>query len=226
MFLIAPDIIILSGYGGISSVSYTNNYEIKIYMTQKTYYTNFEISQMCGVNPTKVQNWIKEQKLPAFQTPDGDMRISRDDLIAFLKKFGMPIPQELDSTPPFVLIVDDEIDVLNLIEELMSSSSPHLEIAKAQGGNEALLIIDERKPELLILDLNMPGMNGYEVCNILKSKPGTKNIGIVAISGDQNPDVRKRIMKEGADLFFTKPMDIIEFRNSCLELLNLDPVDA
>lgn len=181
---------------------------------------------MCDVNPTTVQNWIKERKLQAYQTPGGHRRVSRDDLIAFLEKFGMPIPRELAGNAPFVLIVDDETDVLDMLEELLKTSAPDLEIQKAQSGIEALLMIGERKPDLLILDLKMPGMNGYEVCSKLKSKPGTKNIRVVAISGDLNPDVRTRVTEVGADLFFTKPIDVIPFRESCLRLLNMMPAGA
>jgi len=188
-------------------------------MAEKPYYTTFKISQICGVNPTTVQNWVKENKLRAFQTPGGHRRVQRDDLIAFLKKFGMPIPDELDQKPPLMLIVDDETDVLDMIGDLMQSDEKEVEVAKAQSGVEALLMIGERKPALLILDLRMPGMNGYDVCRKLKSNPGTRNIRIVAVSGDHSPTVKDRIMETGADLFFTKPLDIVEFRKSCFELL-------
>jgi excisionase family DNA binding protein len=195
-------------------------------MAKKLYYTTFKISQMCGVNPTTVQNWIKEKKLRAFQTPGGHRRVSRNDLVAFLEKFGMPIPQELDRTPPLVMVVDDEVEILDMMEELIKSVNPDLEVAKAQNGVEALLMIGERKPDLLILDLKMPGMNGYEVCSKLKSKPGTSKIRIVAISGDRNPEVEQRILDKGADLFVTKPIDLVDFRARCMELLNLSPTGA
>ena len=195
-------------------------------MAGQSYYTTFKISRMCGVNPTTVQNWIKERKLQAFQTPGGHRRVSRKDLITFLKKFGMPLPPELDRRSPLILIVDDESDVLDMIEDLMRSGDTSLEIEKAQNGVEALLMIGERKPDLLILDLMMPEMNGYDVCSRLKSHPGTRNIRIVAISGDLKPDVKQRILSQGADLFFSKPLDVVEFRNSCFQLLNLEPAEA
>ncbi len=190
-------------------------------MAEKSYYTTFKISQMCGVNPTTVQNWVKENKLRAFQTPGGHRRIQREDLVAFLKKFGMPIPAELAGNPPLVLIVDDEADILELIEDLLRSGDADVEVAKARSGVEALLMIGERKPELLILDLRMPGMNGYEVCRKLKSNPGTQNIRIAAISGDHSAAVKESILETGADLFFTKPIDVVEFRTECFKLLKI-----
>jgi len=101
----------------------------------------------------------------------------------------------------------------------MQSTETDVEVAKAQSGVEALLMIGERKPELLILDLKMPGMNGSEVCRKLKSSPGTRNIRIVAISGDHSSTIKEQILDTGADLFFTKPVDVVEFRKLCFNLL-------
>ncbi len=188
-------------------------------MARHSFFTTFEISQICGVNPTTVQNWVKGKKLRAFQTPGGHRRVRREDLVSFMKEFGMPLPAELLQNPPLILIVDDEVDILDMLESLMKSGDDDVRVAKAQNGVDALLMIGENKPDLLILDIMMPGMNGYEVCQKLKSSSNTQNIKIVAISGDQSPAVRERILKAGADLFFAKPLEIIEFREQCFHLL-------
>jgi excisionase family DNA binding protein len=190
-------------------------------MLRRAFYTTFEISQICGVNPTTVQNWVKAKKLRAFQTPGGHRRIRREDLVAFMNEFSMPLPPELSQEAPLVMIVDDERDILDMLETLMRSGDEDLEIATAQSGVEALLVIGERKPALLIIDIMMPGMNGYEVCQKLKLSPSTQNIKIVAISGDHSAAVKERILRSGADLFFTKPLDIVGFREQCLKLLQL-----
>jgi len=190
-------------------------------MGQRSFYTTFEISQICGVNPTTVQNWVKSKKLKAFQTPGGHRRVLRQDLIVFLKEFGMPIPADLSQNPPLIMIVDDEVDILEMMEDLILSGDDELRVAKAQNGVDALLMIGETKPDLLILDIMMPGMNGYDVCRKLKTSPGTQNIKIVAISGDHNPVVKERILNTGADLFFTKPLDIVQFREQCFHLLQI-----
>jgi len=190
-------------------------------MARHLFFTTFEISQICGVNPTTVQNWVKGKKLRAFQTPGGHRRVSREDLVAFMKEFGMPLPAELAQDPPLVLIVDDESDILDMLEALMKSGDDDVRVVKAQNGVDALLMIGETKPDLLILDIMMPGMNGYEVCKKLKTSAGTQSIKIVAISGDHNPAVKERILSSGADLFFTKPLEIVGFREQCFNLLQL-----
>jgi excisionase family DNA binding protein len=186
---------------------------------KRLFFTTFEISQICGVNPTTVQNWIKGKRLKAFKTPGGHRRVRREDLISFMKEFGMPLPEGLMQNPPLAMVVDDENDILDMLEDLLKSGDDEINVVRAQSGIAALLMIGEYRPDLLILDIMMPGMNGYEVCQKVKANSSTQNIRIVAISGDHNPAVRERILNAGADLFFTKPLDIVGFREQCLNLL-------
>lgn len=188
-------------------------------MARRSFFTTFEISQLCEVNPTTVQNWVKEKKLKAFVTPGGHRRIKNEDLVAFLKEYAMPIPAEIVIKPPLILIVDDETEVRSMLTEVINTGNEELEVLCARGGVEALLVIGERTPDLLILDILMPGMNGIEVCKQLKSSPRSRNIKIVAISGDTNPATRDRILEAGADLFFTKPLSVLEFREAALRLI-------
>jgi excisionase family DNA binding protein len=188
-------------------------------MTKRSFLTTFDVSELCEVNPTTVQNWVKEKKLKAYVTPGGHRRIRREDLVTFLKEFGMPVPPELSDAPTLVLIVDDEETVLEMLADVMRSGDEEIEVLTASGGVEALLLIGERKPDVLVLDIKMPGMNGFEVCEKLKSSDSTRNIRIVAVTGDSDATVRDRILQAGADLFFTKPLDVVEFRNSCLALV-------
>jgi len=189
-------------------------------MPRKSFLTTFEISEICEVNPTTVQNWVKEGKLKAHSTPGGHRRIRREDLIEFMKEFDLPIPAVLAEPPPYIMIVDDEIDILDMLADLMRSGEEELEIARTQSGVDALLMIGERKPDLLILDIMMPGMNGMEVCKRLKSGAATRNLKIVAITGDHDPAVCERVLAVGADLFFVKPFDMFQFRTECMNLMN------
>jgi excisionase family DNA binding protein len=194
-------------------------------MRKRAFFTTFEISQICGVNPTTVQNWVKTKRLKAFQTPGKHRRVCRDDLIEFLRKFDMPIPPELDSDEtqknlPAVLIVDDDTDVRSVIADAFRTEvSDEINIREAQSGTDAFLAIGRSKPDMIILDVRMPDMDGYDVCERLKANDNIRDIKIVAISGDHRPESRERILAAGADMFFTKPLDLIGFRDECFHLL-------
>lgn len=153
-------------------------------------------------------------------TPGGHRRVRREDFIGFMKEFGMPLPAEFKESPSSILIVDDEEEVLDLLIAVMESGDENLRVQGLRNGVEALLSIGERKPDLLILDIMMPGMNGFEVCEKLKSAPANRNLKIVAITGDHDPAIRDRILAAGADLFFAKPFDMMMFRAECLNLMN------
>src|SRR5437773_11375754 len=97
-------------------------------MARRSFLTTFEISEICEVNPTTVQNWVRENKLRAFVTPGGHRRVRRGDLIAFLKKFGMPLPRGLEDEDRLVLVVDDARDICNLLVSLIRSSGGNLAV--------------------------------------------------------------------------------------------------
>ena len=193
-------------------------------MQKRAFYTTFEISRICGVNPTTVQNWVKSKRLKAFQTPGRHRRVRHEDLLEFLRKFDMPLPAELEvygvqKIPYTFLIVDDDADVGDVIENALMTANGEISVMKARNGVDALLMIGRMKPDMVILDVMMPGMNGYNVCERLKANADTRDIKIVSISGDHSPDVRERILAAGAEMFFTKPLDLVCFRDDCFRLL-------
>ena len=194
-------------------------------MRKRAFFTTFEISQICGVNPTTVQNWVKSKRLKAFQTPGKHRRVRREDLIDFLREFNMPIPAEIEANDTQkiihnVLIVDDDTDVRNVIADALRAGD-EINITEARNGIDALLAIGRSKPDMIILDIRMPNMNGYDVCERLKANNDVQKIKIVAISGDHSPDVRERIIAAGADMFFTKPLNLVNFRDECFRLLEI-----
>ena len=104
---------------------------------------------------------------------------------------------------PKVLIVDDEPDVVSLIERTLTSDG--FDVVKAYDGIGALDLVSTEKPDLVLLDLMMPMMSGYEVCQQLKSNPQTRDIPVVCLSSAHTPDARAHSLKAGAVELITKP---------------------
>lgn len=102
-----------------------------------------------------------------------------------------------------VLIVDDEPDVVSLIERTLSSDG--MTVVKAYDGIGALDLISTEKPDLVLLDLMMPMMSGYEVCQQIKANPQTSGIPVVCLSSAHSPDARANSLKAGAVELITKP---------------------
>jgi DNA-binding response OmpR family regulator len=121
-----------------------------------------------------------------------------------------------DITKPKILIVDDEPFNVELLEGYLSKD---YDILKAYNGNEALLKVRTTPPDLIILDIMMPGLNGYEVCGRIKADGKTISIPIVIVTALNEKETRIKAIEAGADDFLNKPIDIIELTARVKSLL-------
>lgn len=116
----------------------------------------------------------------------------------------MSTPAE-SSRPPRVLIADDNAQGVELLEAYLADLD--YEIQTAADGEEALKKIQEKKPDLILLDIMMPRVSGFEVCKRLRSDPQTRDIGVVMITALDQPSDVERAVDAGCDDFLTKPIN-------------------
>ncbi|MDJ0715660.1 MAG: response regulator [Prochloraceae cyanobacterium] len=116
-----------------------------------------------------------------------------------------------------VLVVEDSLAQRQMIAELLQESG--LNVKVASDGVEALTHIQEDSPDIVVLDIVMPKMNGYEVCRRLKSDPKTKDVPVVMCSSKGEEFDRYWGMKQGADAYIAKPFEPIELIGTVRQLL-------
>lgn len=104
---------------------------------------------------------------------------------------------------PRVLVVDDEPDVVSVIERTLATEG--FEVLSAYDGISALDLAETQQPDLVLLDIMMPMMSGYEVCEQLKANPQTQNIPVVCLTSAHSVDARARSRKAGAVTLIMKP---------------------
>lgn len=109
---------------------------------------------------------------------------------------------------PRVLIVDDEPDVVAFIGRLLQSE--HVAVSSAYDGVSALDAVESDPPDLVLLDIMMPMMNGYEVCQQIKANPQTQHIPVVFLTSAHGADVRTRSLQAGATTVIVKPFSPAE----------------
>ncbi len=116
-----------------------------------------------------------------------------------------------------ILIADDEIPIRLLIHSTLESDE--YEIAEAENGPDTVEKCLEEKPDLLILDLMMPGIGGEEVCKKIQSDPRTKGISIIILTGRGRPsDNEAKTLN--ADFYLTKPFSPLELLDCVSKILN------
>jgi excisionase family DNA binding protein len=187
-------------------------------------FTTYQIARFCKVDIATVTNWIDGGKLSAYKTPGGHRRINKNELLVFLKKYTMPIPGEILGTHPKVLIVDDEKIIVDVITRALNRSPWEFEIWAAYDGFEAGLAVTSFHPDLVILDIKLPGIDGYKVLKSIKSNPDLADIKVLAVSGKDIYENQNKIIRSGADHFLSKPLDIPELYAVVARLLKL-PVE-
>ena len=117
-----------------------------------------------------------------------------------------------------ILIVDDQLEVRELVEVTMRAGD--YQILKAQSGEEALEIVKAEKPELIIMDVMMPGgMDGLEATRILKNDPETKDCKIIMLTAKGQQNEREKGIEAGADDYFVKPFSPLELIRKVEEFL-------
>lgn len=176
-------------------------------------FSALEVADICGVVNQTAINWIKNGFLKAFMTPGGQYRVYAEDLFAFLSSRGMRIPDELaaspDEGPDFerILIVDDDETINTLLKKYLNRRSPGWTVMQAFDGFEAGKQITEARPGVILLDINLPGIDGHKLCRRIKDDPTLGAPIIIAITGLTDEGLEEKIMAEGADAFLRKPLD-------------------
>jgi CheY-like chemotaxis protein len=139
-----------------------------------------------------------------------------------MRKQGIPIPQEeVAFERKRILIVDDDAIIVETIVQALEEEEYDYELISASDGFEAGLQVNHFRPHLLILDIMMPDIKGYEVCKKIKSNEETKDTKIIVLSAYLDDEKFKKMREYGADLCFSKPLPLPQLKEEVARLLCL-----
>ncbi len=177
--------------------------------------TTGEIAEACQVSIPTVKRWVREGHLAAFRTAGGHYRITDEEFNRFKRDSGMP--EEVEGRPRILIIEDDPTLCDELLEAL--SWDRRYEVEAAREGYEGLIKVGTFNPHLLILDIRMPGLDGFKVCKRVRDDPITRSIKILAITAYPEDNARERILAVGADAFLEKPIQLVKLQTEVAHLL-------
>ena len=171
--------------------------------------TTGDVARYCHTNVTQVKRWIQKGDLEALQTPGGHYRITKEKFRLFLEKNNIPVIEEFfKETKKKILIADDDAVLVDAFKNALEENIEDIEIETAFDGYETLIKTGNFMPDILILDIKMPKIDGLEVCQRLrKDKNIIADIKILAITGHSEAYDRETVLSAGADEYLLKPID-------------------
>lgn len=187
---------------------------------EKAVYTTYDISKICHVDLTTVIGWIEKGILPGYRTPGGHRRVKKEDLIEFLKKYHLPLPAEwATGEKKKILIIDDEPKILSYCLRALKKLKLESEIETADDGFSGGRKISTFLPDLVILDLRLPGVDGFELCREIRGDERLKKTKILAITAYDSPETKEKIIASGANAYLGKPFDMADLIKSVESLI-------
>ncbi len=166
-----------------------------------------EAARLLGVSPTTIQRWIDAGLIRAHRTVGGHRRMAVRDLKAFAGTQGLPMGEDAVPMNRVVLVVDDDEDFRELLVERILSIRPDIEVHQAETGFQAGLVVSREQPALVFLDIRMPGLNGIDVCRMIKADSTTAGAAVVGMTVSRDSTQIDALMEEGAEEVLSKPFD-------------------
>jgi len=183
--------------------------------SKQSYLTPKVVADLLMVSTATIRLWAENGALKSRLTAGGHRRFMKEDLDAFIQAKNLepnisnPSKHENTELPNKILIVDDEQLFAEFLQTMLNIELQNVETKISLDGFDAANKLRDFSPDIVLLDLNIPGLNGFKVCKYIKQTPALKHIRVIAISGELNETNRKLILKEGAEACFEKPLNKI-----------------
>ena len=195
------------------------------FMAIKKVFTTGEAARVCKVSQQTIIRCFDNGQLEGFRVPGSKFRrIPRDKLIAFMRNNGIPT-DDFETGKRKVLVVDDDPDLVELIVSILKEDG-RFETKVANNGFEAGMMVKEYHPDLIVLDVMLPEINGKEVCIRVRNDDTLENVKIICISGMVERDKVIELKEAGANDFLQKPFETDILIDRMCRLLEVETIAA
>ena len=191
----------------------------------KTVFTTGEAAKICKVSQQTIIRCFDSGQLKGFRVPGSRFRrIPRDQLYTFMRDNGIPT-DALESGKRKILIVDDDRDLVELITDVLEKDG-RFEVRSVNNGFDAGVMLKEYHPDLIVLDVMLPDINGKAVCQRVRSDSALDDVRIICISGMVETDKVEDLKASGANDFLQKPFEVEKLVERMCQLLDIESMTA
>lgn len=191
----------------------------------KTVYTTGEAARICKVSQQTIIRCFDSGQLKGFRVPGSKFRrIPRDILYKFMKENGIPT-DALESGKRKALLVDDDTELVELIRDHLEADG-RFEVRVANNGFEAGMMVKEYHPDVVVLDVMLPDINGKEVCQRIRGDAALSDVRVICISGMVEEDKISELLAAGANEFLQKPFELDQLVETMFRQLEVEPAVA
>ena len=191
----------------------------------KTVFTTGEAAKICKVSQQTIIRCFDSGQLKGFRVPGSRFRrIPREQLYSFMRDNGIPT-DALESGKRKVLIVDDDLELVELIVDVLEKDG-RFEVRTVNNGFDAGMMVKEYHPDLIVLDVMLPDINGREVCQRVRTDKSMDDVRIICISGMVEEDKIEDLKNAGANDFLHKPFEVETLIERMCGLLDIEAVTS
>ena len=191
----------------------------------KTVFTTGEAAKICKVSQQTIIRCFDSGQLKGFRVPGSRFRrIPRDVLYKFMKDNQIPT-DALESGKRKALVVDDDEELVELIRDILESDG-RFEVRVANNGFDAGMMVKEYQPDIIVLDVMLPDLNGKEVCQRVRRDSSLDDVKIICISGMVEADKIDELYEAGANDFLQKPFEVETLREGMCAQVDVDSVES
>ena len=163
-----------------------------------------EAATLLGVSPITVSKWARKGLLQAHVTLGGHRRFTYSEISRFASEQGMTLFMPTDA-PQRVLVVEDDQQFAGFLREALMIPDSEIEVLIAEDGFEAGRMVQKFHPHIVLLDIMLPGIDGFSVCRQLRADPELKQVRVIAMTGYFSRENVERILAAGAEVCLEKP---------------------
>ncbi|KGJ94634.1 response regulator [Colwellia psychrerythraea] len=183
-------------------------------ISKKSLLTPAEAAKLLHVAPTTIRHWAQIGRLPFISTPGGHRRFDKKDILALMSPPKTDVKNEFS-----ILIIEDDQAFADMLTQFLENLFPHAKIKIAYNPFDAGDLLHTFKPDVVMLDLMMAGMDGFSICHRIKSTLATSTIKVLAMTGAFTDSNVNKVMALGADTCFGKPLDFTLVEKTIKQLL-------